>query len=124
MKLTKEQQQEILLARERGESRTVIDWSSDQKQEWQLAVKDELAGKSENIEHHRRIKEAASQAGFFGDLRRAMLRCRCSLAELAIKIDVEPRLLSDFRADLAPLPPESLAKLVDALGLRLMQEIK
>ena len=39
------------------------------------------------------------------------------------EIGVEPRILSDFRAGDAELPAEALDRLIEVLGLRLMQEI-
>jgi len=42
---------------------------------------------------------------------------------LAKQINVDPRLLSDFRAAQAELPAAALDRLLEALGLRLMQEI-
>ncbi len=45
------------------------------------------------------------------------------MAELAKEIDVDPRLLSDFRAGEAELPAAALDRLIESLGLRLMQEI-
>ncbi len=43
--------------------------------------------------------------------------------ELAAEIAVDPRRLSDFWAGDAELPSAALDRLLDVLGLRLMQEI-
>jgi predicted transcriptional regulator len=56
-------------------------------------------------------------------VRRAILLARHSIDELAATVGVEARLLSDFRAGEAELPAAALERLIDTLGLRLMQEI-
>ena len=86
-------------------------------------MREELAGKEENIAHLRKIQAAAEQPGFFGDLRRAIVASRRSVDELSAEIGVDQRLLSDFRAGDTELPAAALERLVDTLGLRLMQEI-
>lgn len=69
------------------------------------------------------IQATAEQPGFFGDLRRAIVVSRRSLDELSAGIGVDQRFLSDFRAGDAQFPAAALERLVDTLGLRLMQEI-
>lgn len=69
------------------------------------------------------MNEAARQAGMFGAVRRAIILSRRPVAELAREIGVAPRLLSDFRAGDGDLPCAALDRLLEALGLRLMQEI-
>lgn len=97
--------------------------SSAQKEQYRAAVAEELAAKEENIAHFHKIQIAAEQPGFFGDVRRAITQSQSPIQELAATIGVEPRLLSDFRANEAELPPVALDRLIEALGLRLMQEI-
>ena len=91
--------------------------------EWQRAVQQELAGKEENLAYFRSIKAAAERPGFFGDVRRAVALSRRPTNELADEIGVAPQLLSDFRAGDAELPAAALDRLIETLGLRLMQEI-
>jgi hypothetical protein len=123
MQLTPEQERQIQQAKSGGERRAIVSFTPKQRKEWRTMVDVELAGKDENIAHHRKIKAAAEQAGFFGDIRRAILLSRPSIDELAATIGVEPRVLSDFRAAEADLSPAVLDRLIGALGLRLMQEI-
>jgi hypothetical protein len=123
MQLTPEQQDQVRQARAQGEVRAVVEFSAEQNNAWQQAVKQELGGKQENIAHFRKIKAVAEQSGFFGDIRRAILLSRRPIKELATTVGVEPRVLSDFRAADAELSPAELDRLVAALGLRLMQEI-
>lgn len=52
-----------------------------------------------------------------------MLLSRRPVNELAATLGVDAQLLSDFRAGEAELSAAVLDRLVDALGLRLMQEI-
>ena len=82
-----------------------------------------LEASMENLAHMRRIQAAAESPGFFGDLRRAIIASHLSVGELSAATGVDQRLLSDFRAGDAELPAAALERLVDALGLRLMQEI-
>jgi hypothetical protein len=46
-----------------------------------------------------------------------------STGDLSAEIGVDPRLLSDFRAGDAELPALALDRLIQTLGLRLVQEI-
>ena len=123
MPWTPEQQDEVRKARAAGDKRVTIGFTAQQKDQWEAVVQEELAGKEENIAHLRKIQAAAEQPGFFGDLRRAIVASRRSVDELSAGIGVDQRLLSDFRAGDAELPAAALERLVDTLGLRLMQEI-
>ena len=123
MELTPEQREEVRMAKAAGDRRVTIDFTAQQKREWESAVREELAGKDENIAHFRKIKAAAEQPGFFGDVRRAIASSRRLLDELSEGIGVDHRLLADFRAGDAELPPAALERLIQTLGLRLMQEI-
>lgn len=123
MQLTPEQQQQVRQAKANGERRVRLEFTPDQKKEWQEAAVAELAGKEANIAHFQKLKVAAEQPGIFGDIRRAMLLSRRSTDELSAVIGVDQRVLSEFRAGEAELPAASLDRLVDTLGLRLMQEI-
>jgi len=121
--VTPEQQDEVRRAKAVGENRVTIGFTAQQQDQWEADVQEELAGKEENIAHLRKIQAAAEQPGFFGDLRRAIAASRRSVDELSAGIGVDQRLLSDFRAGDAELPAAALERLVDTLGLRLMQEI-
>jgi hypothetical protein len=123
MQLTPQQKEQVRQAKAAGEKRVILNFTPEQKAQWQAAVQQELAGKEENIAHFRKIKEAAEQPGFFGDVRRAIAISRRPVQELAAEIGVDPVLLSDFRAGDAELPPTGLERLIETLGLRLMQEI-
>jgi hypothetical protein len=123
MKLTPEQQTQLAQSKAVGEKRVVLSHTPQQKEEWRATVQQELADKEENVDRFRKIKTAAEQVGFLGDLRRAIALSRSSVQELAAEIGVDWRLLSDFRAGEAELPSPALDRLVASLGLRLMQEI-
>ncbi len=123
MQLTPEQQTQLAQAKSVGEKRVALDFTPQQKAEWEAAVQQELAGREENLDRFRKIKAAAGQGGFLGDLRRAIALSRRPVQELAAEIGVDWRLLSDFRCGDAELPSPALDRLVAALGLRLMQEI-
>ena len=124
MQLTPEQQKRISEAKSAGEKRVVLDLTPEQEAEWETAVQQELAGKDENLEHLRKVKAAAEQKGFSGDLRRAITLARRPIRELAAEIGVDWRVLSDFRAGDTELPSPALDRLIASLGLRLMQEIR
>jgi hypothetical protein len=123
MELTSEQRDQLRQAKERGEHRVFVQFTPEQKRAWREAAEEELAGKDENIAHHRKIIAAAEPPGFFGDVRRAILLSGRPTGELATAIGVQLRILSDFRAGEAELPADALDRLVASLGLRLMQEI-
>lgn len=123
MQLTPEQQEQVRSARAAGDKRVTLRFTTQQRNEWEAAVEEELAGKEANVAHLRKVKAACEQPGFFGDVHRAIALSRRPIDELAGEIGVDPRLLSDFRADDAELPPTALERLINTLGLRLMQEI-
>jgi hypothetical protein len=123
MELTRQQQESVHQARERGDSRVTVDFTPEQQVQWRKSAQEELAGKGENVVHHRKIIDAAEQSGFLGDIRRAMMATRRPLAEIAASIGIDQQLLSDFRSAEADLPTDALERLVGTLGLRLMQEI-
>jgi hypothetical protein len=123
MPLTPEQREQIRKAKAQGLSRAVISPTPEQRQAWQTAARAEVACKDENVERFLKIKAAAEQPGFFGDVRRAVLLARRPLDDLATAIGVDAGTLSDFRAGEIELPAGVLDRLVEALGLRLMQVI-
>jgi hypothetical protein len=123
MQLTSEQGDQLRQAKERGVHRIFVQFTPEQRKAWREALEKELAGRYENIAHHRKVIAAAAQPSFSGDIRRAILLSRRSEGELAGAIGVEPRLLSDYRAGDAELHAAALDRLVETLGLRLVQEI-
>ncbi len=72
MELTPEQKEQVRQAKAAGERRVTLRFTPEQREEWQAAVQQELAGKEENLAHFRKLKAAAERPGFFGDVRRAM----------------------------------------------------
>lgn len=123
MELTSEQKEQLRQAKAAGERRVTLRFTPEQRKEWQAAVQQELAGKEENLAHFRKLSAAAERPGFFGDVRRAIASSRRPTDELANEIGIEWRLLSDFCAGDAELPEAALDRLLETLGLRLMQEI-
>ena len=123
MELTPEQEEQLRQARAVGSRRVMLAFTPEQREQWQAAVQQELAGREENVAHFRRVKAAAERPGFFGDLRRAIATSRRPTDELAEEIAVAPQLLWDFCAGDAELPAAALDRLIEALGLRLMREI-
>jgi hypothetical protein len=123
MQLTPEQKELIRQAKMRGERRIYMEFTPEQKQDYREAVVLEFAGKEANIAHAQKVKAAAEQPGFFGDVRRAILLARPSVPDLATEIGVDDRALSDFMAGETELPAAALDRLFEKLGLRLMQEI-
>jgi len=110
-------------AKLRGERRIYLEFTPEQRKNYREAVAVEMAGKEANIARARKIKAAAEAPGFFGDIRRAIILSRPSIQELALAIGVEPAVLSDFQAGEAELSAKAVERLLDKLGLRLMQEI-
>lgn len=124
MQLTPEQQAIVDKARAAGEKRATLSFTSAQREEWKEAVHAELDSRDETIAHLKKIKAAAEQAGFFGDVRRAIALSGRRVDELARDCGIEATLLSDFRAGEADLPSPVLDRLLAILGLRLMLEIR
>lgn len=123
MNLTPEQREQLRQAKDRGECRATIKFTAEQETAYREAVEREMADKEANNAHHLKIRAAAEQPGFFGDVRRAILLSRPSTSDLASKIGVEAGLFSDFRAGEAELPAAAMDRLIEILGLRLMHEI-
>ena len=123
MQLTPEQQDQVRQAKAAGEERVTLRFTTEQKNRWRAAVEKELAGKEDNIAYLRKMLAAMEQPGFFGDVRRAIVLSRRPVHELAQQIGVAPRLFADFQAGEAELPSAALDRLIETLGLRLMQEI-
>jgi hypothetical protein len=123
MQLTPEQREQVQQAKARGERRVNLSFTAEQRKAWRQSAEQELATQGENVAHCDKIMAAADQPGFFGDIRRAILLSRRAPDELSASIGVDPRVLSDFRAGESDLPSATLERLIDALGLRLMQEI-
>jgi hypothetical protein len=123
MEFTPQQKEHIRDAKQRGEQRIYTQLTPDQKKAYQEAVALEMAGKDANIARVQKLKAAAEQPGFLGDIRRAILVSRPSIPKLAAEISVDERLLSDFQIGDAELPAAALDRLLEKLGLRLMQEI-
>jgi hypothetical protein len=123
MQLTPDQQEQIRQAKSRGERQAFVQLSPQQKKHWREMVDQEMAGKHENIAHFQKVRAAAEQPGFFGDVRRAILLSRRPVSQLAAEIQVDARTLSDFCSGDLELPASALDRLIGALGLRLMQEI-
>jgi hypothetical protein len=123
MELTSNQKELKREAKQRGERRIYMQLTQEQKKEYREAVAIEIASKDANLAHYHKIKSAAERPGFFGDIRRAILLSRPSIPDLANAIGVDWRVLSDFQAGEAELPAAALDRLLEKLGLRLMQEI-
>lgn len=123
MQLTPEQLNQVRQAQASNENRAFVSFTPEQRRDWRETVDQELSSKSENVAHIQKLKAAAAQPGFFGDIRRAILLSGRPIGDLAAKIGVEPLTLSSFCAAEAELPATVLDRLVSTLGLRLMQEI-
>jgi len=124
MQLTPQQQAVVDKAKAAGEKRATLSFTTEQKGEWQEAVRRELDGRDETIARLQKIKAAAEQTGFFGDVRRAIALSGRRVDELASDTGIDASLLSDFRAGEAELPFAALDRLLSVLGLRLMLEIR
>ena len=123
MQLTPEQHEQSRQAKAQNERRATVRFTPDQLKEWREIADQEMAAKGENVEHFRKLKSAAEQPGFFGDVRRAILLSRRPLSELSAEVGISPEKLSGFRAGEMELPAVALDRLIGVLGLRLMQEI-
>jgi hypothetical protein len=123
MRFSSDQISQIDAAKAAGQERISLVLTEAQKKEYQKAVEQEVASQGENASHFHRIKLAAEQPGFFGDIRRAMMVAHRPIDDLAREIGVTPQVLSSFRTGDVDLPAAALDLLVATLRLRLMQEI-
>ena len=124
MQLTPEQQAIAEQARREGRTGARLELNAEQREEQQRAVAEEEAARDENIAAFRRRRDAEAEPGFAGDLRCAITAARRPTGELAAELGVSAELLEDFREGTAGLPFEAVERLIEALGLRLMQEIR
>ena len=106
-----------------SQGRVGVPLTSEQAVAYREAVQEELAGKDEMVAHVRKLRAAEQEAGLFGDLRRAINASRLDRNVIAQMIGTTRAELDRFRTAEAPLPPEALRRLVDVLGLQLMQPI-
>lgn len=124
MELTREQEEQVRRARAVGSRRVTLEFTPEQREQWQTAAQQEVSEREANLAYFRKVKAAAERPGFFGDLRRAMASSGRSMDQLAAEVGVAPQHLSEFRAGDAELPAAALDGLIQALGLRLMREIE
>ena len=123
MKLTPEQRQQVEAARAAGERRVMLEYTPEQLADWEAARDRALAEKPEVIARFQKMRQAERQDTFSGRLRRAIRASMRNTKSLAEEIDVDWRLLDDFRCGDATLPSDVIDRLIAALGLRLVQDI-
>jgi hypothetical protein len=123
MQLTPEQRKQAQAARAAGERRVMLEFTPEQRAEWQASVEQELADKDVNIERFHKRRASEQEPGFLGDLRRAITASRGNPQLLAEQVGIDWRQLSDFRCGETTLPSDVIDRLIAALGLRLMQDI-
>lgn len=123
MQLTPDQQKELSRAKTQGIRQVALSFTPEQRKAWRETLEQELAGKDENLAYFHKWKAAAEEQGFLGDIRRAILLSRRPTHELAETIGVDPHLVSDFCIGDAELPASIIDRLVETLGLRLVQDI-
>jgi hypothetical protein len=124
IQLTREQQEQARAARQAGERRIVVQTTPEQERELDRVLAEEDAAmatnKAEALQRHRALHEA----GFAGDLRRAIANARRHPEELARSIGVTEDQLNAFCSGEGELPSDAVARLVTVLRLRLMAEIR
>lgn len=124
IQLTREQQELARAARQAGERRIVVQTTPGQERELDrvLAEEDKAmpTNKAEALKRHRALHEA----GFSGDLRRAIASARRGPDEIARSIGVTDDHLNAFCSGEGELRSDAIARLVTVLGLRLMAEIR
>jgi hypothetical protein len=123
MQLTPEQAELVRNAKACGEKSIDLPFTPEQRGEWERAVAAEESTRDQNILHFNKVIKATKQPGFFGDIRRAVQHSLRPANEIAKEIGIDDRVFSDFLAAEIELPASALDRLVELLGLRLMQEI-
>jgi len=125
---TPEQQKQIDEAIQAGERRVMTDFTPEQSAQWRAAADEEEASRPETIKSIRRMREAAQEPGVFGDLRRAisarlLAEHRQGRPPSTEPLSIDARRLEEFREGVAPLPADDLRRLIEILGLQLVQAI-
>jgi ribosome-binding protein aMBF1 (putative translation factor) len=123
MQLTPEQREQVESAKAAGERRVVLEFTPEQRADWEAARDAALAEKEEVIARLHGMRSAEADETFSGRLRLAITASKRSPVALADEIGIDPQLLSAFRCGDVTLPSDVIDRLIAALGLRLMQEI-
>jgi ribosome-binding protein aMBF1 (putative translation factor) len=123
MQLTPEQREQVESAKAAGEQRVVLEFTPEQRADWEAARDAALAEKNEVISRLHRMRAAEVDETFSGRLRRAITASKHNPTSLSDEVGVDPQLLSAFRCGDQTLPSDVIDRLIAALGLRLMQEI-
>jgi hypothetical protein len=119
MKLTSEQKSEIERCRAAGIP-IMVDFTPEQSAEYRELVAREMASKDENIEYVRRWLHASNEAGFSGDLRRAIIATGKPPQDVALDAGLDADLLDRFSTGEAILPSDVIDRLAAHLGLKLV----
>lgn len=123
MQLTPEQREQVESAKAAGEHRVVLEFTPEQRADWEAARDAALAEKDEVIASLHRMQAAETEETFSGRLRRAITASRRNPEALANEIGIDPQTFANFRCGDTTLPSDVIDRLIAALGLRLMQEI-
>lgn len=123
MQLTPVQLDQIRSALAEGKRRVSVSLTDVQRQLWKHEADAEDQGRDDTAARVRRIREAATRPGFFGDLRRAMAMAMIPDTHLASLVGVDAQVLEQFREGATDLSADAIERLIAVLGLRLMHEI-
>jgi hypothetical protein len=126
MQITPEQRAEIERQRALtpGRRSFMLDFTPAQREEYLRIAAQEDASADANLDWLRKCRNAEREPGFSGDLRRAINAARRAPRALAGELGIDVDVLQQFRAGDASLPSDVVDRLVAALGLRLMAEIR
>jgi hypothetical protein len=122
--LTLTEKTDLLRRLPSGPQHRIVEWTPEQIADFERRVAMELAGKEENIAYVRRLKEAAREKGFSGDLRRAIAASQKPPQDLGTELGLDGELIDQFCTGEAALSTDVIDRLVDHLGLQLMQVIR
>lgn len=119
--LTSTDKTELLKRLPAGPRHRLTEWSPEEIADYERRIEIELAGKEENIAYVRKLREAAREPGFSGDLRRAIAANRTPPEDLGRELGVDGDLIDKFCTGEGTLPSGVLDKLLAHLGLRLVK---
>jgi hypothetical protein len=105
----------------RGPQHKVVEWTAEQIADYEKRVEAELAGIGENRAYFSKLRQAARQSGFNGDLLRAIAASRKAPPDLARVVGIDEERLDQFCTGEGTLTSDDAAKLVDFLGLKLVR---
>jgi hypothetical protein len=101
--------------------RLVREFTPEEREHWQKAVAEELAGVPDLIERDRLREAAAAEQSISGQLRRAIAASKIEYGVLAERSGVSVEMIGEFMCGRAALDSDAFGRLSCLLNLQLAQ---